>query len=658
MSTKKDLNGTTLSDAIEKGLTSEEYDTIIQLLGRVPNEIELHIYATLWSERCSFKNAYHWLKTLPYHGENLLIKSGAKNVGLINLGGGLECAFKMKAFDKGDEIATTELDYSIAAAGATPLAESLCLRLDQESMVLQNVDKSGSIDLFFDSSFTDHEVTNGLSAGALRIENFIPSTASSNKNSVFLLEVPMNEIENNIVFAILSDLNQSNAIDAVQSVGVSGIIHSIAKMCFEDKVGVTLSLDKLEKELSLEDQLSMEVPGRFIIAFKEDKKIQALQLLRENNINYSPIGEITTDNTLTLFAHEKVIASIPKTTLLFDEGAPQYKKEFQEPAYYQENKNFDIQSIEEPSNIIEVATKLLKLPNIKAKRANLQPNDANVIAIPNTEASFLTSTKCNSRYVYAEPEVGTQIAVAEAARSIVASGGEPVAISNCLNFGNPDNPEHYWQFVESVRGMGSACEIFKTPVTGGDVMFDPSIKGNNLPFLPTPAIGMVGKFKNPSFKTALAFESKGDLIYIIGESKDDISSSEYLWNFFGIKNSPAPYFSLEQEVKVQETVKTLISDNLINAAHGVSLGGLYATLVEMASINSLGFDIETDLDYRPDAFLFGESQSRVAVGVSQSQEDEFIEYMGSQQTQFTLLGHVTQGKLMVDGEHFGFIDKV
>jgi phosphoribosylformylglycinamidine synthase len=294
-----------------------------------------------------------------------------------------------------------------------------------------------------------------------------------------------------------------------------------------------------------------------------------------------------------------------------------------------------------------------------ANMSTNKPSDAAIVNIKNTNKALVLSVDCNGRYVQADPEVGTMIAVCEAARNIVCSGGEPSAITNCLNFGNPYNPEVYWQFVGAIKGMGAACKKFETPVTGGNVSFynqTVNADGSAAPVFPTPTIGMLGVMKDKSLQTTLDFKYKGDLIYLLGVPRSDINSSEYLYSFHGVKNSPAPFFDLDEEYKVQQCIKELIRNNYISSAHDVSDGGLFVTLCEMALPNSLGFDIVTDSEIRRDAFLFGESQSRIAVTVVEDYEDEFLDFVGDSGVQVMLLGHVTKGRVTIDEENFGFIE--
>ena len=383
---------------------------------------------------------------------------------------------------------------------------------------------------------------------------------------------------------------------------------------------------------------------------------------------------MTEGGTVRYMKGTEVVAEVPAESLVLGGGAPVYEREYKEPAYYQEYKKFNIDDVIQPDNLKDVAFKLLAHPNIASKRwvyeqydsmvgtktmTTNRPSDAGIVNLKGTNRALAMTVDCNSRYVNADPEVGTMIAVSEAARNITCAGGNPSAITNCLNFGNPYNPESYWQFVGAIKGMSEACKKFETPVTGGNVSFynQTVTDGVEVPVFPTPTIGMIGLVEDKNKAMSLDFKSKGDLIFIVGQSHDDISSSEYLVSHHGITASPAPYFNLEEEFAMQQVVKGLIKEGLINAAHDVADGGLFVALAEMAMPNELGFDIVTDSEVREDAFLFGEGQGRVVVTVNEDQEDEFIEAMMNSGVNYTLLGHVTKGKMMIDDEHYGFINE-
>jgi phosphoribosylformylglycinamidine (FGAM) synthase-like enzyme len=254
-----------------------------------------------------------------------------------------------------------------------------------------------------------------------------------------------------------------------------------------------------------------------------------------------------------------------------------------------------------------------------------------------------------------DPEVGTSIAVSEAARNIVCSGGKPSAITNCLNFGNPYNKGVYWQFVGAIMGMKKACEKFETPVTGGNVSFynQSTIGGKEEAVFPTPTIGMVGLIESKKHITSMAFEKEGDLIYMLGSSRNDINASEYLANYHKVKLSPAPYFNLDEEYEMQYFLMDAIEKGVIASAHDCADGGLFVTLFESASVKGLGVDITSNKDVRKDAFLFGESQGRVVVSISPENKDEFEGLLSASGQVYEFLGKVSTGNLTIDGEDFG-----
>jgi len=285
-----------------------------------------------------------------------------------------------------------------------------------------------------------------------------------------------------------------------------------------------------------------------------------------------------------------------------------------------------------------------------------KPSDAAIVNVRGTKKGLAMTVDCNARYVNADPETGCAIAVSEAARNIVCSGGIPSAVTNCLNFGNPYNPEVYWQFVGAIKGMGKACEKFKTPVTGGNVSFynQSSYEG---PVFPTPTIGMIGVLEDKSLQTTLDFKNEGDTIYLIGESKNDISSSEYLYSYHKVKNTPTPFFDLETEHSIQACISSLIRHQLISSAHDISDGGLFMNLLESAMVNNLGFEITTDSNIRKDAFLFGEAQSRVVVTVSKNHVSAIETELKKQGIHFSKLGSVKGKSVIIDSTNYGLVSE-
>lgn len=719
----------TVEQATELGLLASEFEMIKGILGRTPNFTETAVYSVMWSEHCSYKNSILWLKKLPKDGPHMLVKAGEENAGLVDIGGGLGCAFKIESHNhpsalepyQGAATGVGGINRDIFTMGARPVAQLNSLRFgnikeDRTKWLVKGVvkgigDYGNSFgipivggEVFFDDSYNTNPLVNAFSAGILDTKTIISAKAKGVGNPVFIVgsstgkdgiagaafaskditedsanDLPSVQVGDPFMEKLLleatMELAQTDAIVGMQDMGAAGITCSSCEMSAGGGVGMDIHLDKVptrqENMLPYEILLS-ESQERMLVVVHKGKEDVVKRIFDKWDLNAEEIGVVTEGGRVRYFMNGEIVSDLPAESLVLGGGAPQYEREYREPAYYQEYKKFNIDSIVQPSNLKEVAFSLLENPNIASKKwvyeqydsmvgtrtmTTNRPSDAGVVNIKGTDKALAMTVDCNSRYVHADPEVGTMIAVSEAARNITCAGGEPSAITNCLNFGNPYNPESYWQFVGAIKGMSAACLKFETPVTGGNVSFyNQTVKnGVEVPVFPTPTIGMIGVLEDKTNIMTLDFKQKGDLIFIIGQSHNDISSSEYLVSYHGVNASPAPYFNLDEEYAVQQTIKSLIREKLINAAHDVSDGGLFIALTEMAMPNELGFDIVTDSEIREDAFLFGEGQGRVVVTVTEDQEDEFLEAMMESGVSFTLLGHVTKGKLMVDEDHYGFI---
>jgi phosphoribosylformylglycinamidine synthase len=320
-----------------------------------------------------------------------------------------------------------------------------------------------------------------------------------------------------------------------------------------------------------------------------------------------------------------------------------------------------------PDDLKAVAEQIVTIPNIASKRVVYQqydsmvgtgnastntPTDAPVVLVKGTSKGLAVTTDCNSRYVFANPYIGAMIAVSEAARNIVCSGGLPLGVTNCLNFGNPYDPQVYYQFVHAIKGMGDACRKFDTPVTGGNVSFYNQNPDGAV--YPTPTIGMVGLLEDINEKMTLDFKAQGDVIFLIGKSTNDIASSEYLHKIHDVEYSPAPYFDLDEEFALQRKIAELIKNKIIVSAHDVSEGGLFTTLLESSFNHLLGFDVVADdASLRKDAYWFGEGQSRVVVSVKPAEVAALRNALGN--FPFAELGFVTAGSVEVDGMDWGMV---
>ena len=719
----------TLEQAIDLGLRADEFEHVKQILGRTPNFTETAVYSVMWSEHCSYKNSILWLKTLPKDGPHMLVKAGEENAGLVDIGDGLGCVFKIESHNhpsalepyQGAATGVGGINRDIFTMGARPIAQLNSLRFGnieeaRTKWLVKGVTKGigdyGNAfgipivggEVFFDESYNTNPLVNAFSAGIIDTKKIISATAKGPGNPVFIVgsatgkdgiagaafaskditeesanDLPSVQVGDPFMEKLLleatMELAQTDAIVGMQDMGAAGITCSTCEMSAAGNVGMEIYLDRVptrqENMLPYEILLS-ESQERMLVVVQKGKEQIVKDIFDKWDLHAEEIGHVTDTGRIRYYMNGELVGDVPAESLVLGGGAPQYKREFTEPAYYQEFKKFDIAQVAEPQDLKAVADAMLALPNIASKRwvyeqydsmvgtrnmTTNRPSDAGVVHIKGTNKALAMTVDCNSRYVNADPEVGTMIAVSEAARNITCAGGNPSAITNCLNFGNPYNPESYWQFVGAIKGMSAACLKFETPVTGGNVSFynQTVMNGKEVPVFPTPTIGMIGIVPDKEKVMTLDFKQKGDLIFLIGDYTEDIASSEYLATYHGIKASPAPYFDLEKEFQMQQAVKGLISEDLVNAVHDVSDGGLYVSLVEMSMPRGLGFDIVSDADIRLDAFLFGEGQGRVVVSVTEEQEEAFVEYMVATGVNMTLLGHVTKGKLQIDEQHFGFI---
>jgi len=719
----------TLDTAKKLGLLPEEFEVIKKIMGRTPNFTELSIFSVMWSEHASYKNSIKWLKTLPRTGKQLLAEAGQENAGLVDIGDGLACAFKIESHNhpsavepyQGAATGVGGINRDIFTMGARPVAQLNSLRfgdihLDRTKWHLKGVVKGigdyGNAfgipvlggEVFFDKCYNTNPLINAMSVGIMKKDDTISAIAKGVGNPVYIVgsstgkdgihgatfasadltensadDLPSVQVGDPFMEKLLLEatleLNKTGTVVGMQDMGAAGIICSTSEMSEKGGHGMKIDLDKVplrQQDMHPFEILLSESQERMLVVVEKGKEAEVEQIFEKWDLNCAIIGEVIADDRLYFYMHDELVADVPASSLVLGGGAPVYEREYKEPAYFKAYKKFKMEDVPEPENYKEVALKMIKNPNIASKRWVIEqydtmvgtgnmstnyPADAGIYNIKGTNRALAMTVDCNARYVNADPEKGTAIAVAEAARNIVCSGGIPLAVTNCLNFGNPYNPEVYWQFVHAIKGMTHACKKFNTPVTGGNVSFynQMQVKGKTVPVFPTPTIGMIGLIEDKNNQMSISFKNKGDMIYLIGKSKEDINSSEYLYSYHGIEKSPAPYFDLEEEHQVQETIQKLINKNLVLSAHDVSDGGLFTTLVESAMIKGFGFDVTADAEVRKDAFLFGESQSRVVVSVSPTNEDHFIDFMIEQKVPFSALGHVTKSEFRIDDNSYGFV---
>jgi phosphoribosylformylglycinamidine synthase subunit PurL len=720
------MQPTTLETARQLGLSADEFEKIKQYLGRTPNFTELSMYSVMWSEHCSYKNSIVWLKTLPREGNRLLVKAGEENAGLVDIGDGYACVFKIESHNhpsaiepfQGAATGVGGIHRDIFTMGARPVATLNSLRFgnlkDEKTQhllkgIVHGIGHYGNCfgvptvggETYFEDCYGTNPLVNAMSVGVVKVGQTVSAISKGAGNPVFIVgsdtgkdgmggasfasaditeesaeDLPAVQVgdpfqEKKLLEACL-EIVQTGALIGMQDMGAAGITCSTAEMSAKGQHGMKINLDKVptrQPNMKAWEMLLSESQERMLIVVEKGKEEEVINIFNKWDLNCVQIGEVTANPELNFYLHGELEAQVNADSLVLGGGAPVYIREFHKPAYFEKLNSFNIDQIPEPENLKKVAEQLMQLPNIASKKwiyhqydsmvgtgnaTTNQPSDAAVVVVKGTSKALAVTTDCNSRYVYANPFVGAQIAVAEAARNIICSGGQPLAVTNCLNFGNPYDPEVYYQFVEAVKGMGEACLKFDTPVTGGNVSFYNQSPGG--PVYPTPVIGMVGLLESLNDHMTMDFKEIGDQVYLIGNVYNDINCSEYLHKLCGIDYSPVPHFNLEEEYHLQQIILKLIHQQLIRSAHDVSDGGLFTTILESSTPRNLGVDLKSNKNFRLDAFWFGESQGRVVVSVNPGKVAAFEKVMNS--FPYKKIGEVTEdGKLWIDDTDWGIVQE-
>ncbi len=558
-------------------------------------------------------------------------------------------------------------------------------------------------EVFFDESFSTNPLVNAMSVGIVEKDKTVKAIAEGDGNPVFIVgsstgkdgihgaafaskNITENSVEDlpsvqvgdpfqeKLLLEASLEVIQTGAVIGMQDMGAAGITCSTSEMSAKGNHGMIIHLDQVplrQPDMQPFEILLSESQERMLIVVQKGREEEIKKVFEKWDLNCVQIGVVTKEPVLRYYFYGELVAEIPSDALVLGGKAPVYIREHKEPEYYRKNMSFninDIPDIKDKYEFERVAKYIIQHPNIASKKwvyeqydsmvrinnmSTNYPSDAAVVNIHNTNQALVLTVDCNSRYVYADPKIGCAIAVSEAARNIICSGGEPMAITNCLNFGNPYDPYVYWQFVNSIQGMSEACIKFDTPVTGGNVSFYNQSESGAV--FPTPTIGMLGILKDKKHQTALSFQNIDDIIVLLGNVKNDIAASEYLYSYKKIKHFPAPYFNLEEEYCLHQCTKNLIQAGIVKSAHDVSDGGLFNTLCESAFINNLGFEVNNNIGIRTDAFYFGEAQGRIIISLKKSDVSILESISDQHQVKFHILGKVIKDNIIIDGVNYGNI---
>lgn len=707
--------------ALEHGLNEEEYEMIKTRLGRVPTFTELGVYSVMWSEHCSYKNSIVELKKLPREGEHLLVAAGEENAGLVDIGDGLGCAFKIESHNhpsaiepyQGAATGVGGIHRDIFTMGARPVASLNSLRfgsLDNPRVrylldgVVRGIGDYGNSfgipviagEVYFDESYEGNPLVNAMSIGLVEAGKTVSAISKGIGNPVIIVGAstgrdgihgatfaseeiseaseakrPSVQVGDPFTEKLLLEASlevlKTGAVVGMQDMGAAGIACSTSEMTDKGGQGMLIDLDKVparEEGMTAYELLLSESQERMLIVAEKGREQEVIDVYEKWDLHGVVIGEVVDTDRVTYKKDGEIKADLFAEHLVLGGGAPQYVRETKKPAYIDEVQNFDMDSIEHPENHAETIKTLLGSVNIASKKwvheqydTTVRTNtvtapgasNAGVIRVKGTNRGLVAKTDCNGRYVYLNPRRGGQIAVIESARNVVCSGGKPLAITNCLNFGNPYKPEVYWTFKEALGGMGEACRALNTPVTGGNVSF--YNENPNSAIFPSPIIGMLGLIEDvEKHTTTPAFKKEGDIVLYIGAERIGLGGTEYLKKIHGLTTGDAPELDIPFEVKLQESLLDAIKAGLVTAAHDISDGGLAITLAEMAIYGEKGATITVDeLKGSIHEVLFSEAQSGVVITIDPKDVDTALSHFADAGVPSINLGRVLGANLLIDG---------
>ena len=553
-------------------------------------------------------------------------------------------------------------------------------------------------EVYFDESYKDNPLVNAMAIGIVKTDRTASALAEGEGNAVMIVgsstgkdgihgatfaseeiseksesKRPSVQVGDPFTEKLLLEASleiiKNDWIVGIQDMGAAGISCSTTEMSEKGNSGMEIDLSKVplrEADMTAYEIMLSESQERMLVVVKKGFEDKVKETFEKWDLNCEIIGKVINEDRLRVKYNNIEKVNLSAFDLVLGGGAPVYKRETNKPEYLDEIQNYDFSKLPISTSIENELMKIIASPNIASKKwvyeqydSMVRTNtivgpgsDAAVILVKENQKAIAASTDCNGRYVYLNPKRGTKIAVAESARNIVCSGGEPLAITNCLNFGNPYKPEMYWTFTEAIAGMGEACRKFNTPVTGGNVSF--YNESPNTAVYPTPVIGMIGLIEDLKHVTTSNFKNENDLIYVLGEDYEEVGGSEYLKIVHNLVKGNAPEIDLDKERALHKLLLDLIPQGLIKSAHDISEGGIAAALTECCisdESNLMGANVEIPVLTREDFSFFSESQSRVIVSINEKDKNKFEEQCLNSETTFTYLGKTGGQKLIINKKY-------
>jgi len=671
----------------QHGLTLDEYQRIVDTLGREPTLTELGIFSVMWSEHCSYKSSRVHLKTLPTSGTRVLQGPG-ENAGAVDIGDGLAAIFKIESHNhpsfiepyQGAATGVGGIIRDIFTMGARPIAllnslrfgslEDPLVRRTMAGVVAGIAGYGNSIgiptvggEIGFDESYTGNPLVNVFCLGTSKASEIVKAVASGAGNPVYYVGAktgrdgihgatmasaefdeksaekrPAVQVGDPFMEKLLLEacleVMRTDALVGIQDMGAAGLTSSSSEMGSRGGAGVEIDVSLVpqrESGMTPYEIMLSESQERMLLVAKRGREGEVERIFEKWDLHAVRIGEVTTDGRLRVKHRGEVVADIPNKALT--DEAPRYRRPTAEPSYLKEAQQLDLASLGKPLAVREVFRRLLAAPETASKRWVYRQYDhmvrtntlvlpgmgAGVVRIKGTRRALALSVDCNGRFVYLDPFVGAQHAVAEAARNVACAGAQPIGATNCLNFGNPEKPDVMWQFVRAVEGMGAACRALDVPITGGNVSLYNETDGRAV--LPTPVIGVVGLIDDADRIARRTFQTADDAVVLLGESRAELGGSEYLKVIHGIVRGVPPAIDLAREAALQRFLVDGIAAGLIRSAHDCAEGGFAVALAECCFDTGLGVSaelsrLETIEGFADIAALFSESASRVIVSVA------------------------------------------
>jgi phosphoribosylformylglycinamidine synthase len=695
----------------EIALSRDEYEAIIDRLGREPGSLELGLFGALWSEHCGYKHTKALLRTLPSSSERLLVAPGAENAGVIDLGDGLAVAFKIESHNHPSAVEPFEgaatgvggIIRDIFAMGARPIALLNSLRFGQPddartryliNGVIGGISSYGNCigipdvggEIFFSDTYKGNPLVNAMCVGLIE-DGKIASASAKEPGDLLILvgadtgrdgihgasglasrafeeqaemrsavQVGNPFLEKVLIEACIESLDLPGVV-GLQDCGAAGITSAAIEMAERSVMGLKLLIDNVprrEEGMTPYEVMLSESQERMLLAVTPGLEGPVFELFQKWDLDATVIGEFELGENVRIYDEGKEVSSTPVIMLT---DAPEYKFTGIKPEWLTKLQNADLSTTPLPSvSPAETLLKMLAAPNIASRFPiyrqydyHVQTNtvvepggDAAVLRLKGSKRGIAVSTDCNGRICYLDPEVGTVIAVAEACRNLSVTGAEPVALTDGLNFGNPETDDVQYQLTESIAGMSRAAESFGIPIVSGNAsMYNQSM---GIDIFPTPIIGSLGLLEDVEKHATAGFKTEGDAIVLLGtdstwDSIQGLAGSEYLDLVHG-KVEGHPSIDLDLEIRTQAVCREAIEAGLVASGHDVSDGGVAIAIAESAIIGGIGAEIYESPGDRWDAAMFGESQSRIILSVPADDVSRLEAMAAASNVPLTVIGNV------------------